>query len=67
VKPKMIITLGISGSVQFAAGMQNSDKIIAVNEDKDAPIFKFAHYGFIGNLYEIVPDLLKMIEGGKNV
>lgn len=67
VKPKLIITLGISGSVQFAAGMQNSDKIIAVNNDKDAPIFKFAHYGFVGDLYEIVPMLMRKIEEGKHV
>ena len=67
VKPKLIITLGISGSVQFAAGMQNSDKIIAVNSDKNASIFKIAHYGFVGDLYEIVPKLLKRIEEAKNV
>ena len=67
VKPKLIITLGISGSVQFAAGMQNSDKIIAVNNDKQAPIFKFAHYGFVGDLYEIVPMLIKRIEEGQYV
>ena len=67
VKPKLIIALGVSGSVQFAAGMQNSDRIIAVNIDKDAPIFKFAHVGFIGDLYEIVPNLLQRIEEGKHV
>ncbi len=67
VKPKLIITLGISGSVQFAAGMQNSDRIIAVNNDKQAPIFKFAHYGFVGDLYEIVPMLIKRIEEGQYV
>ena len=67
VKPKLIITLGVSGSVQFAAGMQNSDKIIAVNSDKNASIFKIAHYGFVGDLYEIVPILLKRIEEAKNV
>ncbi|MBO4733495.1 MAG: electron transfer flavoprotein subunit alpha/FixB family protein, partial [Clostridia bacterium] len=67
VKPKLIITLGVSGSVQFAAGMQNSDKIIAVNSDKSAPIFKIAHYGFVGDLYEIVPKLLEKIEEAKNV
>ena len=67
VKPKLIITLGVSGSVQFAAGMQNSDKIIAVNSEKNASIFKIAHYGFVGDLYEIVPILLKRIEEAKNV
>ena len=66
VKPKLIITLGISGSVQFAAGMRNSDKIIAVNKDKSAPIFGFAHVGFVGDLYEIVPELLKKIEEARH-
>ena len=59
VKPKLIITLGISGSVQFAAGMRNSDLIIAVNTDRNAPIFDIAHYGFVGNLYDIVPALIR--------
>lgn len=62
VKPKLIITLGVSGSVQFAAGMQNSDYIIAVNNDPKAPIFNIAHCGMVGDLYEVVPELLKMIE-----
>ncbi|MBR3145425.1 MAG: FAD-binding protein [Clostridia bacterium] len=67
VKPKLIITLGISGSVQFAAGMRNSDLIIAVNKDRKAPIFEFANYGFVGDLYEIVPALLKKVEELYNV
>ena len=67
VKPKLIITLGVSGSVQFAAGMQNADKIIAVNSDKNAPIFKIAHIGFVGDLYEIIPNLLAKIEEADHV
>lgn len=67
VKPKLIIALGISGSVQFAAGMRNSDKIVAVNNDKSAPIFDIAHYGFVGDLYEVVPQLLEKIGGIANV
>ncbi len=62
VKPKLLIALGISGAVQFAAGMRNSDTIIAVNKDRFAPIFEFANYGFVGDLYKIVPKLLKKIE-----
>lgn len=62
VKPKLIITLGISGSVQFVAGMQNSDYIIAVNNDPKAPIFNVAHCGMVGDLYEVLPELLKMID-----
>lgn len=67
VKPKLIVTLGISGSVQFAAGMRNSDLIIAVNNDKTASIFDVAHYGFVGDMYEIIPELIKFIGGIKNV
>lgn len=67
VKPKLIVTLGISGSVQFAAGMRNSDIIIAVNNDKTANIFDIAHYGFVGDMYEIIPSLTKFIGGMNNV
>ena len=61
VKPKLIIALGISGSVQFAAGMRNSDMIIAVNNDKNASIFDIAHYGFVGDIYEIIPQLTNFL------
>lgn len=61
VKPKFILCLGISGSVQFAAGMKASDRIVAVNTDKNAPIFDVAHYGVVGDVYEIVPRLLEKI------
>ncbi|MBQ0083221.1 MAG: FAD-binding protein [Clostridiales bacterium] len=63
VKPKLIIALGISGSVQFAAGMRNSDVIVAVNNDASANIFDVAHYGFVGNAKEIVPELIAKIKG----
>jgi electron transfer flavoprotein alpha subunit len=62
VKPKLIITCGVSGAVQFTAGMNGSDNIIAINKDKNAPIFKIAHYGIIGDLYEIVPALINRIK-----
>ena len=65
VRPKLIITLGISGSVQFCAGMSNSDYIFAINKDEKAPIFKVAHYGIVGDVYEIVPALIKLIKEGK--
>lgn len=65
VKPKLIITLGISGAVQFTAGMNGSERIIAINTDKEAPIFKTAHIGIVGDLYEVVPKLIAKIKEGK--
>lgn len=59
VKPKLIITCGVSGSVQFVAGMNNSDNIIAINTDPKASIFDVAHYAVIGDIYEVIPELLK--------
>jgi len=59
VNADLIITLGISGSVQFAAGMRGSQCIIAVNNDENAAIFDIAHYGFVGDLYDVVPALIK--------
>jgi len=65
VKPKLIITLGISGSVQFAAGMKSSDMIIAVNNDKNASIFDVAHYCIVGDLYEVLPELIQKVKEAK--
>ncbi len=62
VKPKLIITCGVSGSVQFAAGMNNSDLIMAINNDPSASIFNIAHIGIHGDLYEILPQLIGRIE-----
>ena len=67
VKPKLIITAGVSGSVQFAAGMQGSDLIIAINNDPSASIFDIAHYGFVGDLYEILPQVIHEIKENDHV
>ncbi len=67
VKPKLIICLGISGAVQFAAGMKSSDCIVAINTDKNAPIFDIAHYCVVGDVNEIVPRLISKIREKKNV
>ena len=53
---------GISGAVQFAAGMRNSDCIIAINKDKKAPIFDVANYGFVGDWYDILPSVMDRIK-----
>ena len=63
VKPKLIFTLGISGAVQFAAGMKSSDCIVAINSDPSAPIFDVAHYCVIGDVNEILPKLIAKIKG----
>ena len=67
VSPKLIITIGVSGSVQFAAGMKGSQTIIAINNDKNASIFNIAHYAVIGDLYEIVPQLMQKIKASREV
>ncbi len=66
VKPKFIITLGISGAVQFAAGMKSSDCIIAINQDANAPIFDVAHYAAVGDVSEILPKLINRIKEASN-
>ena len=65
VKPKFILCLGISGAVQFAAGMKSSDCIVAINSDKTAPIFDVAHYGIVGDVNEILPRLLAKVKEAK--
>ena len=64
VKPKLIITIGISGSVQFAAGMRGAECIIAINTDRKAPVFDIANIGLVGDWYEILPRLLKTVKEG---
>lgn len=61
VKPKCYLALGISGAPEHVEGMQNSDLIIAVNTDPEAPIFEIAHYGVVGDLLDIVPALAETL------
>ncbi|MDD3715769.1 MAG: electron transfer flavoprotein subunit alpha/FixB family protein [Candidatus Marinimicrobia bacterium] len=65
VKPKLIITCGVSGAIQFVAGMNSAETIIAINADPHAQIFSVAHYAVIGDIYEILPEMIARIKAEK--
>ncbi len=62
VRPKLYFAIGISGAVQHTVGMASSEVVVAINKDANAPIFQFAHYGIVGDLFKIVPQITEEVK-----
>jgi len=67
VRPKIYIACGISGAIQHLVGMQDSDMVIAINRDKNAPIFEVATYGIVGDLFQVIPAITRQIRALKQL
>ena len=67
VRPELYVAVGISGSSQHRTGIRETGTIVAVNSDPHAPIFSIAHYGIIGDLREVIPEMLAALRGGSTI